>query len=127
MKQEWKDALCKKYPGAFTDTCAITVRDGWFDLIQCIAHDVHTRREQGSDVIITNVRQKLGQIRVQVRGGGDYESGMTMFALYMSQLICEECGDRGEMRNHKGQLLTACDKHFKEFVTEYDERMCEYD
>lgn len=122
MKQELQDQLLREYSGAFVEGCALTVGDGWYDLIRCIAHDVHTKREGGTDVIITAAYQKLGYLCIRVGGGGDYESGLTTSALYFSQLICEQCGDRGKLRNYEGELLTRCEKHFLEFAQNHDKR-----
>lgn len=127
MKPELKDKLFRDFPGVFVDNCTISSGDGWYDLCRIVGSDVQRYRENDADVVITNIRTKLGTMRVDIHGGGKLAWNTILFAMNMSEKTCEQCGEDGRIHNHEGVVLARCDTHIAEYVKEYDERMREYE
>ena len=61
----------------------------------------------------TQIKEKFGTLRFYYSGGDDYINGVINFAENMSCDICEECGDKGKLRNGSW-IRTLCDSHSKD-------------
>jgi hypothetical protein len=61
-------------------------------------------------VVVQQVKEKFGTLRFYYYGGDDRIQGMVSLAESMSGVICEECGNRGEIREG-GWYRTLCDQH----------------
>lgn len=64
-------------------------------------------------VVVSQVKEKLGTLRFYYDGGDDVVDGMVRMAEAMSAVTCEECGAPGKNRSG-GWIRTLCDHHAKE-------------
>lgn len=90
----------------------IAVNDGWYDLIDTLCDRLDALNV---DCTAVQVKEKFGGLRFYVDGIEHEDerrayqaSGAITFAQEMSRNICEDCGDRGEMRRG-GWIRTLCD------------------
>lgn len=60
-------------------------------------------------VVIKQVKQKLGGLRVYVEGGNEHTQTMIDFAEVLSFRTCERCGRPGVSRDQKRWRTTLCD------------------
>lgn len=113
MREELEKLLCQRYPTLFTQRELIPGRydrpwglecgDGWFDLINTLCRNLQYRTDHAGapQVRISQVKSKMGTLRVNFIGSGDeYAHGMRHMALAFSELICEECGATSCQLNH---------------------------
>ncbi len=65
-----------------------------------------------TQVVLTQVKEKLGSLRFYYDGGheSEYIRGLVSMAEQMSTVICETCGSPGKHRGG-GWVRTLCDKH----------------
>lgn len=127
MKRELDELLCKKYPKMFVDRnksmqetamCwGFACGDGWFDLIDELCDSIQSYIDNNSrqdriipQVIVEQVKEKLGTLRFYYEGGDELIQGMVWFAESMSSRICEKCGNPGT-RQGEGWVFTACQEH----------------
>lgn len=105
--------------------------DGWYDLLDRLCgliqdhmdwqnkqrdgflknnpHNVEIPKEI-SQVTVSQIKEKFGTLRFYYDGEDEYIHGLVSMAEAMSEVICEECGDRGQLRG-QGWFYTACDRH----------------
>lgn len=113
MRKELEKRLLHSYPALFgTRSLALgqyrmrwgfECGDGWFDLINTLCSNLQYRTDRAGapQVHISQVKSKLGTLRVNFIGSGDeYAHGMRHMALAFSELICEECGATSCQLNH---------------------------
>lgn len=94
-----------------TDCGAFSVNNGWFSLIKKLIEDLIVL---GWDKQICQVKEKFGGLRFYINGGSDVIFYRISKAEIDSYEICEDCGEKGEMRKDLGWYLTLCDKHHQE-------------
>lgn len=74
--------------------------------------------EEVPQVVVEQIKEKLGGLRFYYRGGDSYISGMVSLAESWVLHTCEECGQPGEIRggfNGGGWPRTLCDIHEAEY------------
>lgn len=107
--------------------------DGWFDILNQLCANIqghidwkNSSRErllkdnphnmkipdEVPQVIAEQVKEKFGTLRFYTNGGDDVTRGMIYMAESMSSVICEQCGNKGKLREG-GWLRTLCDEHAK--------------
>lgn len=59
----------------------------------------------------TQVKEKLGSLRLYHIGGDDYTDGLIDFAESHSRYICDVCGNLGKLQSCNGWFATRCSKH----------------
>jgi hypothetical protein len=64
--------------------------------------------------VATQVKEKFGTLRFYYHGGTPETDAVVSFAEMLSGSICDECGDKGELRTIRGWDSTLCDTHFLE-------------
>lgn len=117
--------LYEKYPKIFrqhslpmTDTCmcwGIECGDGWYSLIDHLCSWLQwSNYNSRPQVEASQVKEKFGGLRFYIDGGDEWQDGAISFAESISFIICETCGDRGELRSDHGWLSTLCDKCYVE-------------
>jgi len=110
--------------------------DGWFNILNVLCSNIqlhidwrNSRREsmlrdnpynqpvpdEVPQVIVDQVKEKLGTLRFYYHGGDDKIDGMVRMAESISAFTCEKCGAPGKMRG-RGWLYTACDTHTKKDI-----------
>lgn len=128
MREELDKKLCEKFPLIFknrhepmtkTAMCwGLECGDGWYDLIDVLCSNIqhhidwHNRyqEEKIEQPVAFQVKEKFGGLRFYVDGGDAHIHGMISMAESISYHICEECGNRGKVRNG-GWIRTLCDQH----------------
>lgn len=109
--------------------------DGWFDILNQLCANIqghidwkNSSRErllknnphnmkipdEVPQVIAEQVKEKFGTLRFYTNGGDDVTRGMIYMAESMSSVICEQCGNKGKLREG-GWLRTLCDEHAKDY------------
>jgi hypothetical protein len=132
MREELDNLLCERYPKMFVDrnagmqeTCmcwGFECGDGWFDLIDELCANIQNYIDQNPSkqvpqVVVNQVKEKLGTLRFYTTGGDRLTDGMIWFAESMSGRICETCGLPGKTQG-KGWISTRCQEHSKKKETD---------
>jgi len=70
------------------------------------------------DVEIFQIKEKFGQLRVYTSiTDNPYVRGAITIAHDVSQYICEECGQAGELRRFENGLVkTLCKNHYENHI-----------
>lgn len=105
--------------------------DGWYDIINALCRNIQGHidwqnssrerllennphnmkiRDEVPQVIAEQVKEKFGTLRFYYDGGDDMIRGMVYMAESMSAVTCEECGNKGMIREG-GWIRTLCDTH----------------
>jgi len=129
-------ALKEKYPkilknlgGNARETCmswvhdGISVNDGWLPLLDKLMHCLQFHHDKNGypQVVADQIKEKFGTLRFYYHTeendtnhpykgetrSSDYLSGIISFAESMSSMICENCGDHGEITRN-GWIKVRC-------------------
>lgn len=121
MSPDLDEQLCKENPTLFPSATLINGKmfwgfecnDGWFNLLRHAFALVTVRSEISpgcGSVIIEEVKEKNGTLRIYYRGGDDFVHGAINLAEAISVHVCEICG-----RNVKNRRMhyhfPRCDEH----------------
>ena len=106
--------LPKKYPRVFNDKpFYFECNDGWYDLLDHLCYMIDDRQVKvGLDIHVSQIKEKFGGLRFYCYGGDDVVYYLVDFASKLSYTVCEQCGNRGKLRNEHGWMYTACDEHY---------------
>jgi hypothetical protein len=94
--------LCETYPALFKnrdnkDSCmyrGFECESGWYPLINSLCSCISYHCEVNKiEVVVEQVKEKFGGLRVYYRGGDDTIIGMVRLAEHLSFNTCEQCGD----------------------------------
>ena len=109
--------------------------DGWFDILNQLCANIqghidwkNSSRErllknnphnmkipdEVPQLVASQVKEKFGTLRFYTDGGDDVTRGMVHMAESMSAVTCEQCGNKGKMREG-GWIRTLCDEHAKDY------------
>jgi len=110
--------------------------DGWYDLIENLCDVLNSEaeneypqwKERMKDSLkdeelseeaywpeIQQVKEKYGGLRFYTSHlVNDTFDGACSFAERLSYTICEDCGNRGKLRDDIGWYRTLCDEHYNE-------------
>ena len=122
MRVELKQQLFEKYPrmlpgsaqpGAAVIGRAITVGDGWFGLVDVLCEQLQGETDQNGapQVVVSEVKEKYGELRFYVGSASERQEAMIEFAEALSCRVCEACGSPGSVRSSTGWYATRCDEH----------------
>ena len=104
MSPELDRALCERYPKIFVDRHApetqrpicrgFEVGDGWYHLIDTLCEQLQfeTDHNNASQVVATQVKEKLGGLRFYGRPVTERQRGMILMAEAMAERLCAACG-----------------------------------
>jgi hypothetical protein len=116
MSSEKTEALLKVFPDLYTEynlsptdslMCfGFECGNGWFDLLWRLSKKISECKE---GVIAIQVKEKYGTLRFYIGGGSDKVFNIIDEAERESKHICEECGDKGELRERGVWLKTVCE------------------
>lgn len=86
------------------------VDDGWKPLVTILLTLIqfHCDHAECPQVVIRQVKEKFGGLRVYVKGGDAFVQGMITMAEALSEAICYACGNPGTRRSGMW-IHTACD------------------
>lgn len=89
--------------------CGVYIGDGWLSIIEkfCKVVERHIHKDD-PPVVIGQIKEKFGGLRVYVDVGDEYIRGAATMAEMMSWQICEDCGETGKVRAG-GWIRTLCD------------------
>ena len=123
MKRELDDKLAAKYPEIFATVEHTECGDGWYTIIDQLCSNIqrhtdwwNTNRETRPvvpQVVVTQIKEKMGGLRFYYDGGDEYISGLITMAESWADHTCEVCGDPGKHRGG-GWIKTLCDTHHEE-------------
>lgn len=110
-------SLRKLYPGAFqqSDPTKIVFQcgKGWLDIITtlCSLLAEANRYETKQQTYLTEVKEKLGTLRVLVSGRSQVAHEWIRFAHQHSIHVCEVCGGSARLIYKDGWQRVRCDAH----------------
>jgi len=129
MTPELEEEIIKKYPKIFHQedeisgevhiTCSyFQCGDGWYTLIDMICKHIQyyvdsmiggldEEERKYFQVVVREIKEKYGSLRFSVDGGDEYIAGMITMVEAMSGKICEECGNKSEIKT-KGWIQNLC-------------------
>ena len=113
--------------------------DGWYDILNTLCFQIQTsidwnekfnqniiERNKKEDpegqinqqmlqpyvpqVTVSQVKEKFGTLRFYYYGGDERIDGLVTMAEAMSSVICETCGNSGQLRG-RGWWYTSCNEH----------------
>jgi hypothetical protein len=102
--------VLKNLYGRVDQTCmafGIECGSGWDDLIENTLEQLEAVNQ---DVVIDQIKEKFGTLRIYFSGGGKEAEDIVGVAERQSALICESCGADGILTRNRHWLMTACDK-----------------
>ncbi|USR37854.1 MbcA/ParS/Xre antitoxin family protein [Ectopseudomonas hydrolytica] len=83
---------------------------GWYGLVGgTLLFIQQYSRENKLDVVIRQVKEKFGELRIYLRGGDEIVDIATDIAGLVSRVICESCGCRGKLNEEEGWLRVRCE------------------
>ncbi len=107
MSPELEALLYERYPLLFagrhlspqeTSMCwGCTCGDGWFMLLDTLCERLQwwCDHNETPQVVLTQVKEKFGELRVHQRGASPEQRGMIEMARALSARSCEVCGHLG--------------------------------
>jgi hypothetical protein len=110
----WRDELRGAFPALFPRKCPISCGRGWSGLLHTLCGELQRQTDQHSapQVVIYEVKEKYGGLRVNTRGGAPVHDALTDFAELLSERMCEACGAPGiELTDSWGWVSTRCQAH----------------
>ena len=100
------------YPSLYRSNFKIECAAGWFALIDIFSKQVISRSKEA---YVTNAKEKYGQLFLEVEGylphDYYYIFGLTNMAWSLSELICDQCGNRGYLYNCPEIIQPRCAIH----------------
>ena len=111
---EMQEYFPKVYPKMFQGKYGgIDCGEGWFNVLNMLCRNIQSYLNWKPDVpqvVVEQIKEKLGTLRFYYQGGDDYVSGLVSMAEAITEVTCEECGSTGALR-HGGWIKTLCDEH----------------
>ena len=84
--------------------------DGWYNIIYKLSEGIVALDKK---VEATQVKEKFGGLRFYVSPTKAEVFDLINEAEEQSYKICEECGEKGKLREELPWMLTLCNKHYK--------------
>jgi hypothetical protein len=110
MEEKFPKMLSGKYGG-------FAVSSGWWIIIESLMSNIqhyldwkNRESEVVPQVVVTQIKEKLGGLRFYYDGGNDEIDGMVRMAEAWAENCCETCGNLGKRRSG-GWIRTLCDFH----------------
>lgn len=98
-----------RFGGAKLENFAVD--DGWLGLVSVLCARIQSHVTViGMQPVITEIRPKLGGLRITIDGGDAYVDGLVMLAAAFSRVTCEDCGAPAEVIPGPG-TRTLCTVH----------------
>ena len=112
-----QEKLIEKYPLLFKKIKHIECDSGWHPLLDKLFNRIEAEikcqvpEEIRDEIYIDQVKEKFGTLRVYLNQTTPYIDGLISMAESISGIICEVCGDPGQMRSG-GWNRTLCSNHY---------------
>ena len=135
---DWRARLLRDHPRLFPDARLIQaaegpslsasgwpmVEDGWRAVLEiaCRRLEAILAAEPGAEVVVLDVKEKWGSLRLDVSSLGLSEDGWAAVALAVdlaearSAHVCERCGAPGRLVERGGWIATRCAAHAEDHV-----------
>ena len=87
--------------------------DGAQRCLRCGVEASLSRDRRCQPIVVVQVKEKLGTLRIYFQGGNEYALGFSCGLEAASSMLCEACGARGRIRDHRdgrAWVLTLCDE-----------------
>jgi hypothetical protein len=124
MDRDLEDNLGRRFPGLFRELGGDPLRtcmargcecgDGWHGILarMCERIERHLAARPGSDCWLTQVKEKLGRLRVYADGADEEIKQIIREASLESASTCERCGSRAWTTTapREGRLSTRCER-----------------
>ena len=118
---EMQEYFPKVFPKMFSGKYGgISCGLGWFNILNQLCQNIQSHldwKPEVEQVVVQQVKEKLGSLRFYCDGGDDYTRGLIRMAESMSGVTCESCGNPGETRQ-RGWIHVYCDHCELEHQTE---------
>ena len=122
MKKELQEILFKAHPQMFREAKlsesestmgrGITTDNGWFDLLWHLCAEIqlilNKDKKLAKKFAITQVKEKLGFLRMYTRDSSDEINNLINVAVRESSRTCEVCGRKGKLIEDEGWLSVRC-------------------
>jgi len=112
MHERLEEYLLTKSPSLYRQNFKVECESGWFALIDIFSEKLVSHSKEA---YVTATKEKYGQLFLEVEGyqldDYYYIFGLTNMAYSLSQLICEQCGNRGYLFNCPGIIQPRCNLH----------------
>lgn len=119
MNKKSKLSLINKYPTLYKRANSnnsvfseFNCGEGWFRLIETLSKLIVSRSK---NTFALHVREKFGHLSTKFQGYSNsdyfYIFGLTNMAYSLSELICDQCGNRGYLFNCPGTINPRCETH----------------
>jgi len=84
---------------------------GWHELIYDLCDKIDAyNKEMRAKIRVTQIKEKYGTLRFYVDAAPDLVFDWIGDAERLSEITCEQCGERGSFRTETNWLLTRCDE-----------------
>lgn len=122
MNIELQNYLKIKFPLLYPSNFYFECEDGWFRIILWLsrflqdyidgqnstAEKYPDKYKSVGQIVVLQIKEKFGTLRIYVDGGNEYTSAVINFAEYMSGFICETSGEFKNVGfNKKGWIKTS--------------------
>lgn len=88
--------------------------DGWFEILkQCFKKMRHVSEEMELPVVIHQVKEKYGTLRIYLDAYYDEIDKIIDEAISLSEKTCEECGAEASLSRRGGWYSVTCDECYK--------------
>jgi hypothetical protein len=118
MRNVLQKELFTKYPKLLKKDnleYGISCGDGWYWLIDELCDFIQSYIDLNGleQVVVFEVKQKLGVLRFYTDSIDQTINGAIRFAESLSMSMCEECGSNEEVSRTKGYIRTLCKRCIK--------------
>ena len=101
------------YGGSISrETALHSVGAGWAKLINNL-YDAKPKH-----VKVWQVKEKFAGLRFYLDSAPEWYYDLISYYENKSYKICEQCGEKGKVRDGLGWILTLCDKHYQETINQ---------
>lgn len=111
-KKELKDLLKTRYPSVYGDCRRWPCQDGWFGILNVLGErPAWIEQAKGEPMLIMGVNEKFGLLDIDISTTDSEAWAMVAFSGQMSGIICEICGNHGQVLCAGDWLQTRCPAH----------------
>jgi hypothetical protein len=118
---EFAEKMETQFPKMFSGRYGgFAIDAGWWPIIESLCANIqshidwwnknHEKHPVVEQVVVEQIKEKLGGLRFYYQGGDDTIRGMVRMAEAWASATCEECGKPGKSRSG-GWIKTLCDHH----------------
>lgn len=112
MKPELENQIHKDFPALFSRPMHLEIGDGWYKVLRGLCVDLMAQPKPPK---FTQIKEKFGTLRVYLDGYSFHSDRVVRVAEAASAVVCEWCGEPGEMRSGNW-LITLCDSCHVKYV-----------